>query len=92
MYVPYALKFSRGLILAYFACIVSRSDFGQTVAREYLKCFDFERRTLDDALRQFLSNFSLTGESQERERVMVHFSDRYYECNLAAMPDTGVTL
>lgn len=61
------------------------------VAKEYLKCFDFERKSLDDALRLFLLNFSLTGESQERERVMVHFSERYYECNPAAMPDAGRT-
>ena len=39
----------------------SRSEHGQTVAREYLKFFEFEGVTLDKALRQFLSFFSLTG-------------------------------
>ena len=58
-----------------------RSEFGQSVAKEYLKCFDFQKQSLDDSLRQFLSCFSLTGESQERERIMVHFSKRYHECN-----------
>ena len=67
------------------------SEFGQTVAKEYLKCFDFTGRTLDVALRQFLLNFSLTGESQERDRVIVHFSDRFYECNPASLPDSGRT-
>lgn len=57
------------------------SEFGQSVAKEYLKFFEFQGQSLDDSLRQFLSSFSLTGESQERERVMIHFSERYQECN-----------
>ena len=46
-----------------------------------MKFFDFEGLELDEALRYFLSGFSLIGESQERERVVVHFSERYFECN-----------
>ena len=37
--------------------------------------------TLDLALRQFLKQFSLAGETQERERVLAHFSKRYCDCN-----------
>lgn len=33
------------------------------------------------ALRKFLAQFSLTGETQERERVLVHFSKRFLDCN-----------
>ena len=51
------------------------------MAKEYLTFFEFQGQSLEDSLRQFLSSFSLTGESQERERVMVHFSQRYHECN-----------
>ena len=40
---------------------VSRSEHGKTVAKEYLKFFEFEGVTLDKALRQFLSFFRLTG-------------------------------
>ena len=29
----------------------------------------------------FLGNFPLTGETQERERILIHFSKRYMECN-----------
>lgn len=57
------------------------SEFGHAVASEYLKFFDFEHLELDECLRQFLVSFTLSGETQERERVMVHFSDRYFECN-----------
>ncbi len=51
------------------------------VADEYLKYFNFEKSTLDESLRQFLQQFSLSGETQERERVLVHFSRRYLDCN-----------
>jgi hypothetical protein len=51
------------------------------VADEYLKYFQFEKLTLDEALRMFLKQFSLSGETQERERVLVHFSKRFLDCN-----------
>ncbi|XP_043288951.1 PH and SEC7 domain-containing protein isoform X3 [Venturia canescens] len=57
------------------------NDFSRAVAEEYLRYFSFERDTLDVALRKFLAQFSLTGETQERERVLVHFSKRYLDCN-----------
>uniref|UniRef100_A0A1L8DVH4 PH and SEC7 domain-containing protein 4 n=1 Tax=Nyssomyia neivai TaxID=330878 RepID=A0A1L8DVH4_9DIPT len=57
------------------------NDFTRAVADEYLKYFTFERLTLDEALRLFLQQFSLSGETQERERVLVHFSRRYLDCN-----------
>ncbi|XP_062589708.1 PH and SEC7 domain-containing protein 1-like isoform X1 [Saccostrea cucullata] len=58
-----------------------KNDFSALVAEEYLKYFNFEKDTLDMALRKFLSHFSLIGETQERERVLDHFSRRYLECN-----------
>ena len=59
------------------------------MVKEYLRFFEFEKQGLVDSLRQFLSCFSLTGESQERERIMVHFSDRYFECNPEVFPSVG---
>ncbi|VDI34723.1 PH and SEC7 domain-containing protein [Mytilus galloprovincialis] len=58
-----------------------KNDFSTLVAEEYLKLFSFEDRTLDYALREFLQQFCLSGETQERERVLAHFSRRYCECN-----------
>lgn len=57
------------------------TEYNSVVAEEYLKFFDFESCSLDAALRQFLSHFVLTGETQERERVLLYFSKRYLECN-----------
>ncbi|XP_078319775.1 PH and SEC7 domain-containing protein 1-like isoform X1 [Crassostrea virginica] len=58
-----------------------KNDFSALVAEEYLKYFDFSEDTLDMALRKFLTHFSLIGETQERERVLDHFSRRFMECN-----------
>jgi PH/SEC7 domain-containing protein len=57
------------------------NEFSRVVAEEYLKYFDFSGDTLDLALRKFLSRFCLIGETQERERVLVHFSKRFLDCN-----------
>ncbi|KAM4733084.1 PH and SEC7 domain-containing protein 2 [Anableps anableps] len=57
------------------------NKFSQLVASEYLSYFDFSGLSLDRALRNFLKAFPLMGETQERERVLVHFSRRYCHCN-----------
>ncbi|XP_058506939.1 uncharacterized protein psda isoform X2 [Solea solea] len=57
------------------------NEFSQKVAQEYLRNFNFSSLTIDQALRLFLSQFALMGETQERERVLSHFSKRYRECN-----------
>ncbi|KAM6469992.1 PH and SEC7 domain-containing protein 3 isoform 4-T4 [Liasis olivaceus] len=57
------------------------NEFSKLVAEEYLKFFDFTGMSLDHSLRTFFKAFSLIGETQERERVLVHFSSRYHQCN-----------
>ncbi|XP_068228217.1 PH and SEC7 domain-containing protein-like isoform X1 [Palaemon carinicauda] len=57
------------------------NEFSRAVADEYLNYFDFRSDTLDVALRKFLDKFCLAGETQERERVLVHFSRRFLDCN-----------
>ncbi|NXD85974.1 PSD3 protein, partial [Halcyon senegalensis] len=61
--------------------LCKNNEFSKLVAKEYLKFFDFTGMTLDYSLRSFFKAFSLIGETQERERVLIHFSSRYYECN-----------
>jgi len=86
--VPSAIRLAKRLFLldGFKKSDVSRhlsknNDFSRVVAEEYLKYFRFEGDTLDIALRKFLKQFSLTGETQERERVLVHFSKRFLDCN-----------
>ncbi|NXD75565.1 PSD1 protein, partial [Halcyon senegalensis] len=61
------------------------NEFSRMVAGEYLKFFVFTGMSLDQALRSFLKELALMGETQERERVLAHFSQRYYECNPSAI-------
>lgn len=72
-----------------FAFVDLSNEFNKAVAEEYLKYFNFVGDTLDEALRKFLKQFSLTGESQERERVLVHFSKRYLDCNPGSFNSQG---
>uniref|UniRef100_A0A7N6BKI0 PH and SEC7 domain-containing protein 1-like n=2 Tax=Anabas testudineus TaxID=64144 RepID=A0A7N6BKI0_ANATE len=62
------------------------NDFSCMVAEEYLSFFNFTGLSLDQALRTFLRQFALMGETQERERVLSHFSRRYLDCNPKVMP------
>ncbi|XP_062870708.1 PH and SEC7 domain-containing protein 3 isoform X2 [Trichomycterus rosablanca] len=57
------------------------NEFSKMVAEEYLTFFEFTGMTLDQSLRAFLKAFALMGETQERERVLIHFSNRYFQCN-----------
>ncbi|XP_069579850.1 PH and SEC7 domain-containing protein 1 isoform X1 [Brachyistius frenatus] len=57
------------------------NEFSQMVAQEYLSNFNFVGLSIDQALRTFLGQFALMGETQERERVLAHFSRRYRQCN-----------
>lgn len=66
------------------------NDFSKAVAEEYLKYFNFEKKSLDESLRIFLRQFSLSGETQERERVLVHFSKRYLDCNPGSFNSPGM--
>ncbi|RXN36371.1 PH and SEC7 domain-containing 3-like isoform X1 [Labeo rohita] len=60
------------------------NEFSHAVGEEYLKFFDFNNQSLEQALRSFLKEVVLIGETQERERVLQHFSSRFQQCN----PDT----
>lgn len=55
-----------------------------------MRYFNFEKLKLDEALRIFLQQFSLYGETQERERVLVHFSKRYLDCNQGTYISQGM--
>ncbi|MEQ2313407.1 hypothetical protein AMECASPLE_001699 [Ameca splendens] len=68
------------------------NDFSRAVGEQYLKFFDFYSQTLDQALRSFLKVVVLIGETQERERVLQHFSNRFHECNPDSYSSSGTVL
>ncbi|KAM4527764.1 uncharacterized protein PAE49_024471 isoform 1-T3 [Odontesthes bonariensis] len=68
------------------------NDFSRAVGEEYLKFFDFTGQTLDRAIRSFLKVVILIGETQERERVLQHFSCRFHQCNPDSFSSSGSVL
>ncbi|XP_039258262.2 uncharacterized protein LOC120334825 [Styela clava] len=75
--------------------IGKNTDYSRQVGQEYLKHFEFTDISLVDAYRIFLSQFALLGETQERERILSYFSQRYVTCNpdfLDHNPDSVHTL
>ncbi|XP_059973404.1 PH and SEC7 domain-containing protein 4 [Mesoplodon densirostris] len=63
------------------AYLQKNNDFSRTVAENYLSFFQFRGQSLDRALRGFLRALVLSGETQERERILYQFSKRFYHCN-----------
>ncbi|KAM9841426.1 uncharacterized protein ACBR49_014880 isoform 2-T5 [Aulostomus maculatus] len=68
------------------------NDFSRAVGEEYLRFFDFTDQTLDHALRSFLKVVILIGETQERERVLQHFTCRFHQCNPGTFSSSGAAL
>ena len=66
-----------------------RNDFAYLVGEEYLKYFDLNDLSLDVALRCFLKRLTLTGETQECERILAHFSNHYVHCNSGVFNSEG---
>lgn len=69
------------LLTKLIALFYFSTTYGKAVAIEYLKFFDFQNETITEALQKFLMAFHLSGETQERERILIPFSKRYQECN-----------
>ncbi|KAL1305912.1 hypothetical protein AAFC00_004055 [Neodothiora populina] len=70
---------SRSLI----AGILSKSadPFAQAVLRSYSRKFPFFGEPIDMSLRKFLLEAELPKETQQVDRVIQAFADRYHECN-----------
>lgn len=68
------------------------NEFSRAVGEEYLKFFDFTDQSVEQALRSFLKVVVLTGETQERERVLQSFSSRFQQCNPDSFSSAGSVL
>ncbi|KAM3416907.1 hypothetical protein BST61_g8495 [Cercospora zeina] len=65
------------------AGILSKSSdpFAQAVLRSYTRRFPFFTEPIDMSLRKFLLEAELPKETQQVDRVIQAFADRYHECN-----------
>jgi Sec7-like guanine-nucleotide exchange factor len=52
-----------------------------TILSCYMAHFDFKDLYLEQAFRNLCSKLSLRGESQQIDRILLQFSQRYFECN-----------
>lgn len=70
---------SRGAV----AITLSKSDdeFSKNVLRSYMRGFKFFGDPLDMAIRKLLMEVELPKETQQIDRVLQSFADRYHECN-----------
>uniref|UniRef100_A0A914HXV4 PH and SEC7 domain-containing protein 1 n=1 Tax=Globodera rostochiensis TaxID=31243 RepID=A0A914HXV4_GLORO len=69
----------RGIKIAAF--LVKRDQLSKRIAREFLALFNFAGLRVDVALRSFLAHVQLCGDTFEREKLLEHFAERYFECN-----------
>ena len=76
------------------ATILSQSseDFFRTTLRRYMRGFAFFGDPMDMAIRKLLMEAELPKETQQIDRVIQAFADRYHECNPGIFASTGTFL
>ncbi|KAK0635440.1 hypothetical protein B0T17DRAFT_482522 [Bombardia bombarda] len=70
---------SRGVIAA--AVSKGTDAFSQSVLRSYMRGFKFFEDPMDMAIRKLLMEAELPKETQQIDRCLQAFADRYHECN-----------
>ena len=78
---------SRGVV----ATILSKSDdeFSKNVLRSYMRGFNFFGYPLDMSTRKLLMEVELPKETQQIDRVLQSFANRYHECNPGVYDSPG---
>lgn len=73
------------------ATIISKynEDFFRTTLRRYMRGFAFFGDPMDMAIRKLLMEAELPKETQQIDRVIQAFADRYHECNPGIFASTG---
>ncbi len=59
----------------------SADDFSKTCLRKYMRGFSYFGESIDIAIRKMLMEVELPKETQQIDRLLAGFADRYYECN-----------
>ncbi|KAF5017252.1 hypothetical protein F66182_10841 [Fusarium sp. NRRL 66182] len=77
-------KGSIGIILS-----KSDDDFYKVALRKFMRTFAFFGEPIDMAIRKLLMEAELPKETQQIDRFLQGFADRYYECNPGIFATTG---
>lgn len=56
-------------------------EFSKTCLRKYMRGFSYFGESIDMAIRKMLMEVELPKETQQIDRLLAGFADRYYECN-----------
>ena len=70
----------------------SNDEFYKTALRKYMRGFSFFGDPIDMAIRKLLMEVELPKETQQIDRFIQSFADRYHECNPGIFASTGATL
>jgi Sec7-like guanine-nucleotide exchange factor len=64
-------------------------DFRHNVMRSFMRKFAYFGDPLDMAIRKLLMEIDLPKETQQIDRVLQSFADRYHECNPGIFASAG---
>jgi hypothetical protein len=70
----------------------SNDDFYKTALRKYMRGFSFFGDPIDMAIRKLLMEVELPKETQQIDRFIQSFADRYHECNPGIFASTGTSV
>lgn len=68
---------------------LSNDEFHATGLRKYMRTFAFFGDPIDMAIRKLLMGVELPKETQQIDRFLQAFSDRYHECNPGIFASPG---
>ena len=87
----YLLRLEQNVNRGAVAGILSKSndEFLKNVLRSYMRRFKFFGDPLDMSVRKLLMDVELPKETQQIDRVLQSFADRYYECNPGIFASSG---
>lgn len=89
----YLEKLQKSVHRGAIATILSKSDdeFHKVALRKYMRTFAFFGEPIDMSIRKLLMEAELPKETQQIDRVLQSFADRYFECNPGIFTDTDQT-
>jgi Sec7-like guanine-nucleotide exchange factor len=68
----------------------SGEEFYKTALRKYMRQFAFFGDPIDMAIRKLLMEVELPKETQQIDRFLQSFADRYHECNPGIFASPGM--
>ena len=89
--VRYLARVEEALPRSCIASLLSKSNdqFSLAVMRSYMRTFAFFGEPIDMAVRKLLMEAELPKETQQIDRVIQGFADRYHECNPGIFTSSG---